>query len=121
MSPSADQLASLVRTMRAGDRASAPGRGGVRTDGSRENNAATIALLATAARDNSSVNIGYVDAQGSRRIASSTPSAWAADSWTPSTPRAARFAVSRCTELLPSAPSTPEKVAKKKQLAFFCK
>ncbi|MGC0362542.1 hypothetical protein ABH922_000526 [Rhodococcus sp. 27YEA15] len=63
-SPSVDQLAALVRTMRAGDRAARPGNGGVRADGSRESNAATIALLAAAARDHTSVNIGYVDAQG---------------------------------------------------------
>ncbi|MCQ4117966.1 helicase-associated domain-containing protein [Rhodococcus tibetensis] len=59
------QLDAVVRTLRAGDlAASARGRGGVRSDGSRASSAATVALLNTAAREKSSVSIGYVDAQG---------------------------------------------------------
>jgi len=103
-SPSADQLASLVRTMRAGDRASAPGRGGVRTDGSRENNAATIALLATAARDNSSVNIGYVDAQGvatHRIVDPVSVGGGQLDAFDPASGAVRRFTLHRITSVSP--------------------
>ncbi|MFE3291824.1 helicase-associated domain-containing protein [Rhodococcus sp. NPDC059234] len=63
--PSDEQLASLVRALRAGERAAAVPRGeGVRSDGSRASSAATIALLQLAARVKRSVRIGYVDAQG---------------------------------------------------------
>ncbi|MHA4851636.1 MULTISPECIES: helicase-associated domain-containing protein [unclassified Rhodococcus (in: high G+C Gram-positive bacteria)] len=59
------QLDAVVRTLRAGDlAASAHGRGSIRADGSRASSAATVALLSTAAREKSSVSIGYVDAQG---------------------------------------------------------
>ncbi|WP_226438476.1 helicase-associated domain-containing protein [Rhodococcus yananensis] len=69
--PSEDQLATLVRTLRAGDRAaSAPSTASVRGDGSRGGSAATMALLQLAVGKHRSVNIGYVDAQGvaTRRI-----------------------------------------------------
>ncbi len=123
--PSADQLASLVRTMRAGDRASAPpGRGGVRTDGSRENNAATIALLATAARDNSSVNIGYVDAQGGvathRIVDPRQRGRRTAGRLRPRERRGSPFHVAPNYFRQPPR-RLRKKVAKKKQLAFFCK
>ncbi|MEV0947781.1 helicase-associated domain-containing protein [Rhodococcus sp. NPDC049939] len=63
--PTDAQLASAVRTLRAGDlAASAQSSGGIRSDGSREGSAATVALLAAAARERASVTIGYVDAQG---------------------------------------------------------
>ena len=44
--------------------ASARGSGSIRSDGSRASSAATIALLNAAARERTSVTIGYVDAQG---------------------------------------------------------
>ncbi|QNG17676.1 DNA-binding protein [Rhodococcus triatomae] len=63
--PDAEQLASMVRTMRAGDLAADTGKtSGIRSDGSRASSAATVAMLATAARNRTSVAIGYVDAQG---------------------------------------------------------
>ncbi|AOW93374.1 DNA-binding protein [Rhodococcus sp. WMMA185] len=63
--PTDAQLAAVVRTLRAGDlAASTKGSDSVRSDGSRAGSAATVALLATAARERASVAIGYVDAQG---------------------------------------------------------
>ncbi|WP_028476159.1 helicase-associated domain-containing protein [Nocardia sp. CNY236] len=63
--PSAEQLESLVAELRAGERAArVRSTQAVRTDGSRTNVAATLALLQLAARVRRSVNIGYVDAQG---------------------------------------------------------
>jgi hypothetical protein len=63
--PSEEQLAGLVRELRAGDRAAkAPRGGGVRTDGSRAGGAATVALLQLAVRARRSVRIEYIDAQG---------------------------------------------------------
>jgi hypothetical protein len=59
------QLDAVVRTLRAGDlAASTRGSGSIRSDGSRASSAATVALLNAAARERSSVTIGYVDAQG---------------------------------------------------------
>ncbi|MFZ2174703.1 MAG: helicase-associated domain-containing protein [Rhodococcus sp. (in: high G+C Gram-positive bacteria)] len=59
------QLDAVIRTLRAGDQAaSARGHSGIRSDGSRATSAATVALLHSAARDRTSVSIGYVDAQG---------------------------------------------------------
>ena len=63
--PTAEQLETLVRQLRAGQRAASATRGdGVRSDGSRASGAATVALLQLAARVHRSVSIGYVDAQG---------------------------------------------------------
>ncbi|MFI6870392.1 helicase-associated domain-containing protein [Nocardia sp. NPDC050406] len=63
--PSLEQLESLVAELRAGERA-AQARSGqaVRSDGSRTNTAAALALLQLAARVRRAVHIGYVDAQG---------------------------------------------------------
>lgn len=102
--PSPDQLASLVRTMRAGDRASAPGLGGVRTDGSRENTVATIALLAAAARENRSVNIGYVDAQGvatHRIVDPVSVGGGQLDAFDPASGAVRRFTLHRITSVTP--------------------
>jgi hypothetical protein len=63
--PSEEQLAGLVRELRAGERAErTPRGGGVRTDGSRAGGAATVALLQLAVRARRSVRIEYIDAQG---------------------------------------------------------
>ncbi|MFD8244706.1 helicase-associated domain-containing protein [Nocardia sp. NPDC059691] len=63
--PSTEQLELLVTELRAGERAASARSGqAVRTDGTRTNTAATLALLQLAARVRRSVNIGYVDAQG---------------------------------------------------------
>ncbi|WP_072687143.1 helicase-associated domain-containing protein [Rhodococcus marinonascens] len=63
--PTDAQLAAVVRTIRAGDlAASTQGSGRIRSDGSRAGSAATVALLAAAARERASIAIGYVDAQG---------------------------------------------------------
>lgn len=69
--PTEEQLASLVRTLRAGDRAAtATTSASARGDGTRGGSAATMALLQLAVGNRRSVNIGYVDAQGvaTRRI-----------------------------------------------------
>ncbi|MFD6857181.1 helicase-associated domain-containing protein [Rhodococcus sp. NPDC060090] len=69
--PNDEQLETLVRTLRAGDRAaSAPASTPVRGDGSRTGGAATMALLQLAVHAKRSVTLGYVDAQGTatRRI-----------------------------------------------------
>lgn len=69
--PSAEQLDTLVRTLRAGDRAaSATASTSVQADGSRTGGAATMALLQLAVHSRRSVTLGYVDAQGvaTRRI-----------------------------------------------------
>lgn len=63
--PNDEQLESLIRELRAGDRAARANRGsGVRHNGSRATGAATIALLQLAVRVRRSVSIGYVDAAG---------------------------------------------------------
>ncbi|WP_432420957.1 helicase-associated domain-containing protein [Nocardia brasiliensis] len=63
--PSTEQLELLVTELRAAERAtSARSAQAVRTDGTRTNTAATLALLQLAARVRRPVNIGYVDAQG---------------------------------------------------------
>ncbi|AKE88874.1 helicase-associated domain-containing protein [Rhodococcus aetherivorans] len=63
--PTGEQLDTLIRTLRAGDRAAAAPRGTtVRGDGTRTGGAATMALLQLAAHGKRSVRIGYVDAQG---------------------------------------------------------
>lgn len=63
--PSSAQLRLLVGELRAGEKA-AQARSGqaVRSDGSRNSTAATMALLQLAARVRRPVHIGYVDAQG---------------------------------------------------------
>ncbi|MBF6171660.1 helicase-associated domain-containing protein [Nocardia blacklockiae] len=63
--PSTEQLRLLVSELRAGEKA-AQARSGqaVRSDGSRNSTAATMALLQLAARVRRPVHIGYVDAQG---------------------------------------------------------
>lgn len=69
--PSDEQLDTLVRTLRAGDRAeSATPTASARGDGSRSGGAATLALLQLAVHGKRSVTLGYVDAQGvaTRRI-----------------------------------------------------
>ncbi|MEE2032830.1 helicase-associated domain-containing protein [Rhodococcus chondri] len=69
--PTDEQLATLVRTLRAGDRAaSASASTSVRGDGSRTGGAATMSLLQLAVHAKRSVTLGYVDAQGvaTRRI-----------------------------------------------------
>ncbi|UYP19690.1 helicase C-terminal domain-containing protein [Rhodococcus sp. Z13] len=69
--PSDEQLDTLVRTLRAGDRAeSASSTASARGDGSRSGGAATLALLQLAVHAKRSVSLGYVDAQGvaTRRI-----------------------------------------------------
>ncbi|WP_068161643.1 helicase-associated domain-containing protein [Rhodococcus phenolicus] len=71
VAPSGDQLDTLVRTLRAGDRAAtAPASTSVQADGSRTGGAATMALLQLAVHSKRSVTLGYVDAQGvaTRRI-----------------------------------------------------
>ncbi|GAA5066029.1 helicase-associated domain-containing protein [Nocardia callitridis] len=63
--PNTEQLTSLVAELRAGDRAASARSGqSVRADGTRNNTAATLALLQLAARVRRSVNIGYVDDKG---------------------------------------------------------
>jgi len=62
--PTDEQLGSLVRGMRAADRAAGNGGAVVRADGSRASSTATMTLLQTAAKVKRSVSIGYVDAQG---------------------------------------------------------
>ncbi|QII07607.1 DNA-binding protein [Rhodococcoides fascians A25f] len=62
--PTEEQLGSLVRGMRAADRAAGNGGAVVRADGSRASSTATMTLLQTAAKVKRSVSIGYVDAQG---------------------------------------------------------
>ncbi|QBJ97340.1 DNA-binding protein [Rhodococcus sp. ABRD24] len=62
--PTDDQLSTLVRSLRSGDRAAATAGGGIRADGSRAAGAATMTLLQTAVQVRRSVTIGYVDAQG---------------------------------------------------------
>ncbi|MFC4603480.1 helicase-associated domain-containing protein [Rhodococcus kronopolitis] len=63
--PTPEQLDTLVRQLRAGERAATAPRGdAVLADGSRASSAATMALLQLAVRTSRSVSIGYVDAQG---------------------------------------------------------
>ncbi|GGM43509.1 hypothetical protein GCM10012275_13100 [Longimycelium tulufanense] len=68
--PSDDQLTSLVRQIRAGDRAAAAPRGAAVRGGTPASTSATLALLRGAARDRRSVWIGFVDSHGvaSQRI-----------------------------------------------------
>lgn len=69
--PGDDQLDTLVRTLRAGERAaSATSSSSARGDGSRTGGAATLSLLQLAVHAKRSVALGYVDAQGvaTRRI-----------------------------------------------------
>ena len=103
-SPSPEQLDALVRTMRAGDRAATPGRGGVRADGSRESNAAAIALLSSAAREGKSVNIGYVDAQGvatHRIVDPVSVGGGQLDAFDPASGAVRRFTLHRITSVSP--------------------
>ncbi|RVW06431.1 helicase-associated domain-containing protein [Rhodococcus spongiicola] len=65
--PTDEQLETLVRSLRAGDRAAESlGSSGpsLRSDGTRASTAATITLLQTATAVRRQVTIGYVDAQG---------------------------------------------------------
>ncbi|RCW43591.1 XPB/Ssl2-like helicase family protein [Halopolyspora algeriensis] len=63
--PDEEQLAERVRTMRAGDRAAATRRGNaVIPERGRPSATATLELLRDAARQNRSVWLGFVDAQG---------------------------------------------------------
>lgn len=69
--PNEEQLATLVRTLRAGDRTESASSGAsARGDGSRTGGAATLALLQLALHAHRSITLGYVDAQGvaTRRI-----------------------------------------------------
>lgn len=69
--PSDEQLDTLVRTLRAGNRAeAATPTASARGDGSRSGGAATLALLQLAVHGKRSITLGYVDAQGvaTRRI-----------------------------------------------------
>jgi len=69
--PNDEQLATLVRTLRAGDRTESASSGAsARGDGSRTGGAATLALLQLALHAHRSITLGYVDAQGvaTRRI-----------------------------------------------------
>ncbi|OYD68373.1 helicase-associated domain-containing protein [Rhodococcus sp. OK302] len=103
-SPSPEQLESLIRTLRAGDRASSPGRGGVRADGSRESSAAAIALLSSAARAGKSVNIGYVDAQGvatHRIVDPVSVGGGQLDAFDPASGAVRRFTLHRITSVTP--------------------
>ncbi|MFZ3392017.1 helicase-associated domain-containing protein [Rhodococcus sp. 7Tela_A2] len=71
MPPNEEQLATLVRTLRAGDRTESASSGAsARGDGSRTGGAATLALLQLALHAHRSITLGYVDAQGvaTRRI-----------------------------------------------------
>ncbi len=68
--PTDEQLTTLVRSLRSGDRAAASTGARLRSDGSRASLAATMTLLQTATQVGRTVTIGYVDAQGiaSQRI-----------------------------------------------------
>ncbi|WP_137723392.1 helicase-associated domain-containing protein [Prescottella subtropica] len=68
--PTDEQLTTVVRSLRSGDRAAASTGAMLRSDGSRASLAATMTLLQTAAQVRRTVTIGYVDAQGvaSQRI-----------------------------------------------------
>ncbi|NLG55522.1 MAG: DNA-binding protein [Rhodococcus sp.] len=58
--PDAEQRLTMVRTLRAGDKASASNR----SDSARMTGPLIVSTLSNAARSRSSVRIGYVDAQG---------------------------------------------------------
>ncbi|MFY2786918.1 helicase-associated domain-containing protein [Rhodococcus sp. MALMAid1271] len=100
--PTEEQLGSLVRGMRAADRAAGNGGPVVRADGSRASNTATITLLQTAAKVKRSVSIGYVDAQGvaSHRIVDPISiGGGQLDAFDPATGGVRRFTLHRITSV----------------------
>lgn len=100
------QLEALVRTLRAGDRAASAGvEGGIRSDGSRAGTAATLAVLTQAAQTNSSVTIGYVDAQGvatHRIVDPVSVGGGQLDAYDPAAGSVRRFTLHRITSVSPA-------------------
>jgi len=100
--PTDEQLATLVRSLRAGDRAAASTGVGLRSDGTRASTAATMTLLQTAAQVRRSVTIGYVDAQGiaSHRIVEPiSVGGGQLDALDPATGEVKRFTLHRITSV----------------------
>lgn len=100
--PTDEQLATLVRSLRAGDRAAASTGVGLRSDGTRASTAATMTLLQTAAQVRRSVTIGYVDAQGiaSHRIVQPVSvGGGQLDALDPATGEVRRFTLHRITSV----------------------
>lgn len=100
--PTDEQLATLVRSLRAGDRAAASTGAGLRSDGTRASSAATMTLLQTAAQVRRSVSIGYVDAQGiasQRIVAPVSVGGGQLDALDPATGEMRRFTLHRITSV----------------------
>jgi predicted DNA-binding transcriptional regulator YafY len=100
--PTDEQLGTLVRSLRAGDRAAASSGVGLRSDGTRASTAATMTLLQTAAQVRRAVTIGYVDAQGiaSHRIVEPVSvGGGQLDALDPATGEVKRFTLHRITSV----------------------
>ncbi|WP_430331097.1 helicase-associated domain-containing protein [Rhodococcus sp. ACT016] len=100
--PTDEQLTTLVRSLRAGDRAAASSGVGLRSDGTRASTAATMTLLQTAAQVRRAVTIGYVDAQGiaSHRIVEPiSVGGGQLDALDPATGEVKRFTLHRITSV----------------------
>ncbi|RVW07564.1 DNA-binding protein [Prescottella agglutinans] len=100
--PTDEQLGTLVRSLRAGDRAAASSGVGLRSDGTRASTAATMTLLQTAAQVRRAVTIGYVDAQGiaSHRIVQPiSVGGGQLDALDPATGEVKRFTLHRITSV----------------------